>query len=253
MTLYTIQPLEIGRRMADSSLFLYLTDPGVEIEIAYRLWVLRSSKEVIVVDTGPPLEEAHRRHITRVREVDQALAEAGVAADEVRTVLLTHLHWDHAANAAKFPNATFFAQKREIDFFGSELREHPSIDRFFSHHEYLRRLIDQGRIRAVDAEPEVAPGILAIRVGGHTPGSQMFAIDTSDGLGVITGDVVPLHRNYVANIPSGIVVDVFDAVAALDRVRALRPTAVYTGHDIEPVLRPDGGAVRSGSTKEEVR
>lgn len=253
MTLYTVQPLEIGRRMADSSLFLYLTDTGVEIEIAYRLWVLRSRAEVIVVDTGPPLEEAHRRHITRVREVDQALAEVGVVADEVHTVLLTHLHWDHAANAAKFPNATFYAQEREIEFFGSELRKHPSIDRFFSHHEYLRRLIDEGRIRAVDAAPEAAPGIQAIRVGGHTPGSQMFTIDTTDGLGVITGDVVPLHRNYVANIPSGIVVDVFEAVAALDRVRAMQPVAIYTGHDIDPVLRLDRGVVRSRSTKEEVK
>jgi len=235
---YTIQALEIGRRKADSALFLYLTDFGVEIEIAYRLWLLRGPAGLVVVDTGPPLEEAHRRGITNVREVDDALAEAGVAAQDVRTIVLTHLHWDHAANAQKFPNATYLAQQREIDFFGSHAREHPAMNRFYSHQAYLGKLIEQGRIKAVDGDREIAPGLTAIRVGGHTPGSQMLVVDTEEGTAVITGDAIPLHRNFRENIPSGIVVNTLEALAALDRVRAMQPAALYTGHDLSPCLRP---------------
>ena len=58
MTAYTIETVEIGRRMADNALFLYLTEPGREIEIAYRLWVLRGPAGVILVDTGPPLAQS---------------------------------------------------------------------------------------------------------------------------------------------------------------------------------------------------
>jgi glyoxylase-like metal-dependent hydrolase (beta-lactamase superfamily II) len=235
---YHVQAVEVGRRRADSALFLYLTDFGVEIEIAYRLWVLSGAEGHVIVDTGPPLEEAHRRGITRVRDIEVALAEAGVTASEVRTVVLTHLHWDHAANAAKFPNATFLAQAREIEFFGSHAREHPSMNRFFSHQAQLADLIAQGRIRPIDGDTPIAPGIRALRVGGHTPGSQMLVVDTADGEAVITGDAVPLHRNYLDNIPSGIVVNALEALAALERVRALQPVAIYTGHDLEPVLRP---------------
>jgi glyoxylase-like metal-dependent hydrolase (beta-lactamase superfamily II) len=235
---YTIQPLEIGRRRADSALFLYLTDFGVEIEIAYRLWVLRGPAGVVVVDTGPPLEEAHRRGITNVREVDVALAEAGIAARDVRTIVLTHLHWDHAANAQKFPNATYLAQQREIDFFGSHAREHPAMNRFYSHQAYLGQLIVEGRIKPVDGDQEIAPGLTAIRVGGHTPGSQMLVVETREGRAVITGDAIPLHRNYIDNVPSGIVVNTLEALAALDRVRSMRPVALYTGHDLSPCLRP---------------
>jgi len=47
-----------------------------------------------------------------------------------------------------------------------------------------------------------------------------------------------LHRNYLENIPSGIVVNTVEAIAALDRVRALSPAAIYTGHDLQPCLRP---------------
>ncbi|MEO7135712.1 MAG: N-acyl homoserine lactonase family protein [Vicinamibacterales bacterium] len=239
MSRYTIQPVEVGRRNADSALFLYLTDFGVEIEIAYRFWILRGDDGVIVVDTGPPLEEAHRRGITRVRDIDAALAEAGLRGGDVDTIVLTHLHWDHASNAAKFPNAVFLAQAGEIEFFKSATREHPSMNRFFSHHAYLRQLIDDGRIKPVSGDSTIAPGVQAIRVGGHTPGSQMLVVDTQDGTAVVTGDAIPLHRNYTDNIPSGIVVNAVEAIAALERVRALRPVAIYTGHDLAPVLRPE--------------
>lgn len=234
---YSIEPVELGRRKADNALFCYLTQPGLEIEIAYRLWVLRGPAGTILVDTGPPLAEAHRRGITDIRELEPTLAEAGVDAGQVETIVLTHLHWDHASNAESFPRATFLAQQREIDFFRSRKREHPSVDRFFSHHQYLLSLIESGRIKPIDGDTEVVPGIKAMRVGGHTPGSQMLVVDTDRGRAVLTGDAIPLHRNYLENLPSGIVVDVFEAIAALERVRMLDPVAIYTGHDLAPCLQ----------------
>jgi glyoxylase-like metal-dependent hydrolase (beta-lactamase superfamily II) len=66
----------------------------------------------------------------------------------------------------------------------------------------------------------------------------MLAIDTAEGTAVITGDAIPLHRNYLDGIPSGIVVNTLEAIAALDRVRELRPDAIYTGHDLKPFLKP---------------
>ena len=224
--------------MAESSLFLLHTDFGVEIEIAYRLWILRGGSETIVVDTGPPMQEGHRRKLSVVRDLDAVLAEAGVAGGDIRTVVLTHLHWDHAANVEKFPNATFLAQRLEIEFFGSQMRTHPSMNRFFSHHEELAALIASGRIRAIDGDTPIAPGLTAIRVGGHTPGSQMLVVDTTEGTSVLSGDAIPLHRNYLENIPSGIVVNTVEAIAALDRIRALSPAAIYTGHDLQPCLKP---------------
>jgi glyoxylase-like metal-dependent hydrolase (beta-lactamase superfamily II) len=166
-------------------------DFGVEIEIVYRFWVLRSGSELVVVDTGPPLRKPHRRHLSSVRDVDGALQEVGAAGADVRTVLLTHLHWDHAANAAKFPNATF-SQRLEIEFFGSHAREHPSINRFFSHQEYLGELIARSRIRPIDGDTASRAGLKAIRVGGHTPGSQMLVVDTAEGTSVLSGDAIPL-------------------------------------------------------------
>ncbi|TAL56447.1 N-acyl homoserine lactonase family protein [Pandoraea sp.] len=234
---FSIEPIELGRRTADTSLFLYLTDPGTPIAIAYRVWVLRSATRTLLVDTGPPLQEAKRRGLTHVIDVVAALANAGIDANQVDTILLTHLHWDHAANADRFPKATFYAQRREIEFFRSHSRQHPAIDRFFSHQAYLASLIDNGRIREIDGDVTLPGGLEALKVGGHTPGSQMFCVPTPAGEAIITGDAIPLHRNYLERIPSGILTDVFEAVAALEQVALRRPALIYTGHDVESHLR----------------
>jgi glyoxylase-like metal-dependent hydrolase (beta-lactamase superfamily II) len=236
-TLYTIEPVYLGKRTADTSMFLYLTEPGVTIEIAYRLWLLRSAQRTIVVDTGPPVFEGRLRGLTETLDARTALAAHGVDTETIDTVLLTHLHWDHAANASQFAHAQFFAQRSEIDFLRDERRRHGSFNRFFSEHAQLERLIDAGRLSALDGDVAIDESLHALRVGGHTPGSQMFVVDTPEGRAVLTGDAVPLHRNYVDRIPSGILVNTFDAVAATERVHALDPVRIYTGHDIESSLR----------------
>jgi glyoxylase-like metal-dependent hydrolase (beta-lactamase superfamily II) len=231
MSIFEVEAIGVGGRVAESSVFYHLTDAGRELEIVYRLWLLRGDDGLAVVDTGPPLDEAHQRGIDRVGDITDALRPAGIDPADVSLVYLTHLHWDHAANAAQFPNAIFFAQKSEIEFFRSPMRAHPTFDRYYSHQQYLSDLIDAGRIKALDGDVPVDKGLDVIRVGGHTPGSQMLIVDTAAGKVVLSGDAIPTNRNFTDDIPSGIVVDLREAVAALARVRELAPAALYTGHD----------------------
>jgi glyoxylase-like metal-dependent hydrolase (beta-lactamase superfamily II) len=234
--IYTIDAVHLGTRIADTSMFLYLTEPGVPIGIAYRLWLLRSPQRTIAVDTGPPVIEGHERHLLETLDLREALAAHDVDPRDIDTVLLTHLHWDHAGNAHQFPNARFYAQRDEIEFLRHGRHRHSVLNRFFSPHTRLEQLADDGRLMPLDGDTDMTRGVRAIRVGGHTPGSQMFCVDTAEGRALITGDAVPLHRNYIERVPSGILVDVFEAVAALDKARALSPARLYTGHDASPYL-----------------
>ncbi len=42
----------------------------------------------------------------------------------------------------------------------------------------LMRLREENRIRLIEGDLELLPGVELLKVGGHTPGSQMIAVDT---------------------------------------------------------------------------
>jgi len=233
---WTITPVDLGSRIAHSHWFFYLEPSSEPLRIVYRAWLLARGGEYVLVDTGPPVDEARRRGIEGMRGIVDGLADLGVDAGAVATVILTHMHWDHAAAADRFPAARILAQRAEIDFFLNGSDGHPAMSRFFSHREMMRGLIAEGRIQALDGDATVHGDLRALRVGGHTPGSQMVAVPTAQGLAVLTGDAIPMNRNFRQAIPNGILVNLPDAVAALRIVRTLDADRIYTGHDPEPFL-----------------
>jgi glyoxylase-like metal-dependent hydrolase (beta-lactamase superfamily II) len=240
MSSYQITPVAVGSRDAESSLLLYLTDAGRTIPITYRLWAIRNGERTIVVDTGLPLDEAHRRGIGDAIDAGAALLQAGIDARAVDTVILTHLHWDHGSNVGQFPNARFVVQRAEIDWLRDPMRNHPSIGRFYSDDlSVFRALAERDRLQLLDGDGVIADGVEALHVGGHTPGSQVVVVDVDDGRAVICGDAIPLNRNFTDDIPNGIHGDVRDAIRAMERVRRLHPVRIYTGHDAQAQLELD--------------
>lgn len=237
-SVWHVEPIELARRTAHRAWFFYLSEESGPQEIAYRAWLLRRGDECLLVDTGPPLDESARRGVRDAMRVDVALQQRGLAVTDVSDVVLTHLHWDHAASADLFMHARFHVQRSEIDFFRGQAHEHPATSRFFSHRVMLTALLDSGRVSPVEGEFELRDGVRLVHVGGHTPGSQIVVVDTVEGRAVIAGDAIPLNRNYTDLVPNGILVNVIDAVAALKTVRALDPVRIFTGHDLEPSLRP---------------
>src|SRR4051812_29720386 len=55
----------------------------------------------------------HRRRMKPDDAVPGQLRAGGVAPADVRLVVMTHLHYDHASGAGQFPGATFVCDRRE--------------------------------------------------------------------------------------------------------------------------------------------
>ena len=232
---WTVTPLDLGTRYAHWAWFNYLDTTREPLKITYRVWLLRSGSDFVLVDTGPPLEESKKRGISDMASVKEKLNEAGISVGEVKHVILTHLHWDHASSADIYESAKFYVQQDEINFFLGDAWRNEATARFFSHKEMLASLINSNQIVPIKEDILLKPGLRLIKVGGHTPGSQIVVVKTKNGVEVLTGDAIPMNRNYTNAIPTGILVDLHQVLEARRLVHSLHPYCIYTGHD--PISR----------------
>ena len=155
------------------------------------------------------------------------LAAAGVAPDEVDTVLMTHLHPDHwgglsdAAGLAHFPNATLHLHAAERAYWHDDAAmmrmEEPSRRAMFFL-DARRHLAPYADRTETFTAGEVFPGVTAIPLPGHTPGHTGFMVTSGGRSLLIWGDVVHVPEIQVPRPEAVMAVDV-DPDAAADTRR----------------------------------
>ncbi|NUP77410.1 MAG: MBL fold metallo-hydrolase [Nonomuraea sp.] len=157
------------------------------------------------------------------------LAAAGATPADIDTVVLTHLHSDHASGAVAdgepvFRNARYVLQRAEADWASGA-----TLDRL------LTPL--KGQLQIVEGQAEVAPGIHVQHTPGHTPGHQIARV----GDLAITGDLV-LHPLQLADPAIRYAHDDDQETAARTRAEVLgalraERAMIATAHFSEPFMR----------------
>jgi N-acyl homoserine lactone hydrolase len=152
--------------------------------------------------------------------VINSLARLSVAPEDVDFVVLSHLHFDHAANWDLFPNAEVvvheseiaYADSREAD--GAVLRYHTPV------------LRAHGRLRLISAETALEDGVQVIHVPGHTPG----CIALSMGKEILCGDALKSRWD----LDGPIAPPVWGTDLACRSIAKLKQlgTRLYPGHDM---------------------
>lgn len=204
-------------------------------EMDYFLWVLRSDHGTIVIDTGYDAKEGARRGRPVIRDPDVALRSVGVEPDTIDTVIITHLHYDHAGGLDRFPRATFHVQQAEMAYVTGPCMCHPHLRYPFTADHVCQavRLLYDGRLRFHDGDAQIAPGVTVHRIGGHTKGLQAVRVKTSAGWMCLASDASHYYENFVAAKPFPIVVDLKEMLDGFIRIQELAssPTLVVPGHD----------------------
>jgi glyoxylase-like metal-dependent hydrolase (beta-lactamase superfamily II) len=149
-------------------------------DVPYQCLLVRTAEAVVLVDTGlGPVEHPFGAIGGRLTAELEGL---GVVPEAVGLVVLTHGHLDHVggsvrAGAPAFPNARYVMPRLDWETFTSEakLAEMSATSAAVSR-EQLPPLAAAGVLDLVDAETEVAPGVVMIPAPGHTHGHMAVEV-----------------------------------------------------------------------------
>src|SRR4051795_8821007 len=194
-----VKVLDLGDIELDTSFLVLALEPGQAQQVPTLGFLITGGEAPIVVDTGfsDPSIMGNLGMTGWWRDeqgMEKQLAKHGLEMKDVRYVLHTHLHIDHAGYDDQFPmdGTTVVINRRELEYSASGLmgEQYPA--------PYIKHLIDRlhhpGALRLLDLEvvayEEIIPGVRVQMAGGHTEGSMNVLVDTDEGVACICGDVV---------------------------------------------------------------
>lgn len=192
-------------------------DERNRIPLAMRCLLVEHPDGLVLIDTGlGNKEDAKFREIYGIEntgrqgptQLEDALAEAGFRPADVRWVINTHLHFDHAGGNTvaetgdepsgppqvrlAFPNATWVVQRHELDF-----ARHTNERTRASYLPHNFEPVDAaGRWRLVEGNAEILPGIHARLTPGHVPWHQSILVRDAGETALFLGDVMPTAAHF---------------------------------------------------------
>ncbi len=211
----TISILEAGRFRLDGGAMFGVVprvlwekrkqpDDKNRIAMATNLLLIQYQDRNILVDTGIGTKYDEKfKKIYAVEDdpynLTQALEKAGLTAEAITDVILTHLHFDHTGGSTTrnaegavvptFPNARYYVQKSQYEWALNPSEK----DRASFFPENYVPLYKTGQLELLDGDGELFPGIRVMTVTGHTPGQQMVRVEGEGQTVLFAADLIPLE------------------------------------------------------------
>jgi len=149
-----------------------------------------------------------------------------VEPEEIRHIVLTHLHYDHTGKCDLFPNAKIIIQKSELEEAAAPIiTENLEIGgrALFYDRKDLAMIVDDlwDRVVLIDGDEEIVPGVRCkLFRNSHTPGSQAVYVDTPGGTSILLGDIARnVELNIEKQVPPGLYYDLRSMQATLATLR----------------------------------
>lgn len=231
---YQIQVLKMGQCQVRGPEVYWMDRWDDWEELFFYLVLVRGEGKTAIINTGPPRDlsalnarwtSAFGERGALVRREDElpekALARVGVAPDEVDYVLITPLQAYATANIPLFRNAQVcFSRRGWIEDFHAPRYEMHVPRKLRIPDEALNYLTLQApeKLRLLEDEDEILPGMTAAWVGTHHRSSMAYFIQTRAGRAAVT-DCCFKYGNIEKNIPLGIMESLPECMAAYERLR----------------------------------
>lgn len=233
--MYRYLPLKVAEcRTEEGPKLFYLSDWDRTHVNAFYFWYLEGGGRRVLFDTGFDVDEGGRYMPTLDASAGWApearLRSLGVEPSSIDAVVVSHLHFDHLSSAVDlYPNAVLYIQKREIETAFDP--PHPWFTAFYipAIVERLRGDLAE-RLRILDGDATVMPGMRVVRTGGHTPGHQALLFESGGRTVGLTGDLCFHYRNLEEDHPIGLFCSLEEIYTGMARMRR-DCDIVHPGHD----------------------
>jgi N-acyl homoserine lactone hydrolase len=154
-----------------------------------------------------------------------ALEELGVSANDIKKVILTHLHFDHAEGLAAWPQRSVYVHRLETEA---------------PYAQVVAGQLENVNLEVLDGdEGEIEAGVRWIRTPGHSDGLITILVETDEGLTAIASDCVgPLPEYFEQmDLPEDFGPEREELLEQWRRIRELDPAVVIPGHNPPVRLR----------------
>jgi N-acyl homoserine lactone hydrolase len=221
-------------------------------------WAVEHDEGVFVVDTGqashllggygrslhPFFRWEVRFQIEPEEEIGPQLRSLGIGSRDVRRVVMTHLHMDHDAGLAYFPNSEILVMPGELQQasgFSGRLRGY--LPQYWPKGFSPTRLVlDGGPFGPFGASKRLtkAGDVIAVATPGHTPNHISVLVEDGDVTIFLAGDTSYNEGLMLAGKVDGVGSDTqvsATTLAAIQRFAATQPTIYLPTHDPESAAR----------------
>ena len=181
---------------------LYPSDENNLCNWSMRCLLVETDDRKILIDCGIGDKQNEKffanYYLNGDDRLDKSLAEIGLGVDDITDVILTHLHFDHCGGAVRwnedrtdylptFRNATYIASKAQWDW-----ATHPNNREKASFlKENILPIMEKGRIKLVDSDCDLFPGISVRIFNGHTDGQVIPFVTYKEKTIVFMADLLP--------------------------------------------------------------
>ena len=165
--------------------------PEYQIPIVCYLVQTGDGKNILI-DTGlPEVMPEEEKEFENGQDVIQNLAILGLKPDDIDTVISTHYDGDHSGRHAVFIKAQYVVQRvHHLDA--------ASNPRFAANRPHWDQPME--RIRLVDGDTELLPGLELIETSGHVPGHQSVLVRLpKTGAILLPIDAVPFGEGFTSD------------------------------------------------------
>lgn len=192
------------------------------VTMPVRAFLVRDGSRHLLVDAGTGNAKGPKTGL-----LPASLAKLGVQPEQISTILMTHIHMDHAGGLTdaggkpQFPNAEIVLSETEARYFlDTPVAE---LDARSQRNVAEQRAILNAYGARVRRVPDGATvdGLVAMATPGHTPGHTAWVIRSRGQSMVVLGDVIHLGAVQLPRPDTAMIYDVDPVQAGATRRRVL--------------------------------